>query len=310
MNRRCVIGIDIGGTNFRIGAVCPECGLKAQHFRKVRVGEVFCSRDPLNDLTQYLRRYCEMLSRESIEPEAVVIGFPATLDRERRTVLQAPNIAFMENLPVVEKLACSLSLPVLIERDVCLSLLYDRNKYGLPPCEVLCGIYFGTGIGNAIMIDGRLLAGKDGAAGELGHIPVDGSSEVCGCGNVGCMENLAGGKYLARLASDVYPQTAVEHLFASHPDSAMLHQFVDRMAMTVAAEVNILNPDYVLIGGGVPQMEAFPREELREKICIHTRAPYPRQALALIFTEDEQDKAVVGAALLAQQRLGDRKVPD
>lgn len=73
----------------------------------------------------------------------------------------------MENLPVVDVLEHALGLPVLIEKDVGMSLFYDKTKYGLNDCRWLCGIYFGTGIGNAIFAEGKLLAGRNGAAGEL-----------------------------------------------------------------------------------------------------------------------------------------------
>ena len=301
MDHSYVIGIDIGGTNFRIGTV-DEDG-RSEHFRKVRVKEVFFSGDPLKDLMEYVREYCKMLEDEGKMPEAAAIGFPATLDRERKVVLQAPNVAFMEKLPVVDVLEEALGIPVMIERDVSMALLYDKKKYHLPSSEVLVGCYFGTGIGNAIMVDGRILLGKNGTAGELGHIPVDGSSLLCGCGNVGCMENLAGGKYLEYLCREVYPDTKVEDLFLRFGNDPLLKQFVDRIAMAVATEINILNPDYVLIGGGVPNMKGFPQDELTKRIHLRTRKPYPEEDLQLLYTEDDEDKAVIGAAFYARERI-------
>lgn len=289
----CLIGIDIGGTNFRIGAV-EEDGSMLQ-FRKVKVGEVFHTPNALADLTAYLRDYFAALAKEGRKPSAIAIGFPATLDRERQTVLQAPNVAFMEHLPVVKTLTRELGIPVYIERDVCMAFYYDKEKYGLPDGEVLIGCYFGTGIGNVVCIGGRPLCGHNGTAGELGHIPVDGSSQPCGCGNKGCMENLAGGKYLARLCREVYLDTPIDELFVRHANEPLLLEFVDRMACTVATEVNILDPDYVLIGGGVPCMKGFPAEYLRERIRVHARKPYPAENLRIIFTEDEEQKCVIGA---------------
>lgn len=305
MEESCIIGIDIGGTNFRIGAVDSKS--RVSHFRKIRVGEVFHTQDALGDLAAYLTDYCELLFRQHQHVKVISMGFPATLDKARKVVLQAPNVAFMENLPVVEAISHRLGIPVVIERDVCMALFYDQAKYGLGDCEVLAGCYFGTGIGNAICVNGKLLLGKDGTAGELGHIPVDGSQEICGCGNEGCMENLAGGKYLARLCREVYPRTKVEDLFTEHGDEPLLRQFVDRMAMTVATEVNILNPNYMLIGGGVPNMKDFPREYLEERIRFRTRKPYPEKNLNLIFTEDEEEKCVIGAAVYAHRSFG---IPD
>ena len=296
-----IIGIDIGGTNFRIGAVDKEGNITM--FRKIPVGNVFQSDQPLKDLCEYLKAYIQELSEELLEVAAISIGFPATLDRERQRVLQAPNISFMENLPVVKTLTDSLKIPVFIERDVTMALCYDKRKFKLPKCEVISGFYIGTGIGNAIFINGYPLAGKNGSAGELGHIPVDGSDIVCGCGNVGCIESLAGGLYLAKLQKTNYPETPIGNLFTEHGKEALLTQYIDRVAMAIATEINILNPDYNLVGGGVPSMPDFPQDLLAERIHFHTRKPYPAEDLNIIFTGDRPEKCVIGAAYYAFDKL-------
>lgn len=291
-----ILGIDIGGTNFRIGVVYEQG--KTANFRKIPVRSVFRTTDPMKDLREYIAEYCQNMDIRTIS-----IGFPAAIDRERKTVLQAPNVAFMEGLPVVQYLTDAFHIPVYIERDVTMAVLYDRRKWSLWDQNMLCGFYFGTGIGNAIVIDGVPLVGRNGTAGELGHIPVDGSRELCGCGNRGCMENLAGGKYLAHLCESVFPDTPIGRLFLEKGEDPLLQQFIDRMAMTVATEVNILDPDCVLIGGGVPSMAGFPKERLVERILVHTRKPFPAQSLRVIFTGDEEDKCVIGAAEYAAMRM-------
>ncbi len=293
-----VLGIDIGGTNFRIGAV--NAGGEWKLFRKIPAGEVFCSRDPLADLLRYIECYMTELGEQA---EAVSIGFPATLNRERSRVLQAPNLPFMEDLPVVETLSKNLGIPVFIERDVTMMLCCDVIQYGIPCEGITCGFYFGTGIGNAITLNGLPLIGKNGTAGELGHIPVDGSTVHCGCGNDGCMENLAGGKYLRHLQKTLWPETPIAELFSAHGAEPPLLQFIDRMAMTVATEINILDPDHVLIGGGVPAMKDFPTAGLTERIFVHTRKPCPAQNLEILYTSDTEEKGVVGAARYAMARM-------
>ena len=279
-----VIGIDIGGTNLRIGTV-DEAG-NISGFRKVRTKEVLRSYSVLVDLAEFIEEY-------SRDYDAVAIGFPATLNRERTRILQAPNLEYMEDLPVVEYLAGRLGVPVFAERDVTMTLFFDVKKYSLPNEGIITGIYFGTGIGKAIMIDGVPLAGRNGTAGELGHIHVDGNTEPCGCGLRGCMEVVAGGKYLAKH----YDPAEISEVFVNHKDE--LDVFVDRMAASVACEVNILDPDYVIVGGGVVNMKEFPLEELHTKILEYSRKPYPAENLRVIFAEDEPHKSVTGAAYYA-----------
>ena len=298
MSNAGIIGIDVGGTNFRIGTIATDGTV--QQFRKIPVREVFRSAGPLEDLCTFLHRY---ISEGRIEITAISIGFPATIDRDRKRVLQAPNLPYMENLPVVEYLTRELGIPVFIERDVTLVLYYDMIAYDIPRRGIISGFYFGTGVGNAIFLDGSPLIGKNGTAGELGHIPVDGSTLTCGCGNVGCMENLAGGKYLRSLTETVYPDTPIGELFTQHSSEPPLIRYVDRMAQAVATEINILDPDYVLIGGGVLAMKDFPRRTLEEMLLKRVRKPYPAENLQLLFPEDRPEKGVVGAAYFAMDLM-------
>jgi allose kinase len=293
---KTIIGIDIGGTHFRIGAVSAEKSVT--DFRKIPVGQVFHTEDPLADLIRFLRDYLP-----GKDAQAISIGFPATLDAQRRTVLQAPNVPFMENLPVVAALTEALSIPVFIERDVTMSLRYDCLHHAIPAEGIVCGIYYGTGIGNAISINGIPLVGQNGTAGELGHIPVDGSDAPCGCGNTGCMEALAGGKALAQIQRLHYPHTPISEVFLCHSNDEELLRFVDRMAIAAATEINILNPHHILIGGGIPAMNGFPRQHLLDQIRFHARKPFPAEDLNILFTDDKEDKAVIGAAIHAEALL-------
>ena len=289
-----VLSIDIGGTNFRLGAVRDD-GTVAK-FDKVSAEAVFQSGNVLEDLSQIIRDFSSDLSFD-----AVSIGFPATLNRERTRVVQAPNIPFMEEIPVCEQLQKTLHVPVVAERDVTFALCYDVEKYHLPTEGVICGIYFGTGIGNAILVGGTPFTGRHGTAGELGHIPVPGCSIPCGCGNIGCLEAYAGGKALARIRRDRYPETPIEEIFSRHGGEKELLEVIDGMAAAVSTEINILDPDQVLLGGGVLSMKDVPRARLDRE---HTRKPLPWQELELIYTGDEPDKSVIGGAVYARRKLG------
>lgn len=291
-----VLSADIGGTNFRIGAV-SEDGNVAK-FERISTAEVFSSGDVLADLIQAIRTFSE-----GCLFDAIAIGFPATLNRERTMVMQAPNIPFMEELPVCESLQRAFHVPVLAERDVTFALYYDVEKYHLCKEGLICGIYFGTGIGNAILIDGKPLTGRHGTAGELGHIPVLDCDIPCGCGNVGCMEAVAGGKALVRIQKEYYPETPVGEMFARHGQDLLLQSFLDGMAAAVSTEINILDPDQVLIGGGVLDMKGFPLDLFDRKIRERTRKPLPWRELRPVYTENEADKSVIGGAIFAHTHL-------
>lgn len=292
-----IIGIDIGGTNFRIGFADSSGGVS--DFRKLPVKSILRSDDVLRDIADFIESYAG-----GREFDAISAGFPATLNRERTKILQAPNLSFMEDLPVVEYLEGRLNVPVFAEHDVTFALYYDMRKYEVPSAGITCGIYFGTGIGNAVMIDGVPLLGRNGVAGELGHIPVMGHDEPCGCGLRGCMENIAGGKYLARIHREKWPESDIGEIFTEHGNDESVREFVVNIAMCAVTEINILDPDYVIIGGGVVNMAGFPRDFLHENIIVRTRKPYPAENLRVIYASDEAEKCVAGAGYYACDRIG------
>ena len=285
-----IIGIDIGGTNFRIGLADDEGVL--QKFRKLPVKHVIHSENALEDIACFIESYAD---GEKID--IVSIGVPATLNRERTKILQTPNLRFMENLPVVDYLSRRLNARVCADRDVTMTLCYDLRKYDVPREGIVVGIYFGTGVGNAIMIDGHFLLGRNGTAGELGHIPLAGFEEVCGCGLTGCLEKAAGGQYLVSR----YGVDGIADVFVKH--GAELGEFIGRMAIGVAIEVNLLDPDYVILGGGLLNMLAFPRETLHAKILEHVRRPYPAENLRIIYADDEPEKGALGAVYYALDKM-------
>ncbi len=297
------IGIDIGGTNIRIGAVDENKNIVA--FEKKRTHEVFLDERTEDSLISLIEDFMDKYNLQD-NVKAISIGFPATINKERTIVLQAPNINVLDNLNVIEILSKAFNIQAYIVKDVCTALQYDIDKYKIPEDGILIGFYIGTGIGNIIYIDGKEITGKDGVACELGHIPVIGNLESCGCGNAGCIENVAGGKYLTKLCQTCFTETFIGDLFVKHKENMAIKNYIDNLAVSIATEINILNPDYILLGGGVLAMTEFPRHELEIAIRKHTRKPYPEQNLDLIYVEDDENKGVVGAALYAMKKIKEK----
>ena len=292
-----LIGIDIGGTNIRIGAIRQDHSIIA--FEKKKTSEIFCSENVEADLIGMIRSF---ITKNSLAGKicGISAGFPATIDRNRTTILQAPAVPVLNGLNVSDVLQKEFNVPVWTGRDVCMALCYDQKKYHVPDEGITAGIYVGTGIGSCIRIDGRELVGKNGAAGELGHIPALRSNVQCECGNQGCVEMLAGGKFLASLCRETLADVPVAELFVRASLHPAVITYIDDLARVIASMINILDPDCMILGGGVLSMEKFPLEELTRKIHAYARKPYPESNLKLIFAEDDPYKGAVGAAIYAE----------
>jgi allose kinase len=180
---------------------------------------------------------------------------------------------------------------------------YDNRLTG----DVMIGCYVGTGLGNVIAIHGEILVGKNGVAAELGHIPMRGLDVACPCGNVGCVEMIASGKALKALQGNEYPQESIADLFTLHATEAPVRSFINDLALPIATEINILDPDEIILGGGVLQMDGFPKALLEDAIRYHARKPYPACNLRFHYSGDKRENGVIGAAILALRQLQKRK---
>lgn len=296
------IGIDIGGTNIRIGY--GRSGEEVLGYEKLPRESILKEMNFSFCLGEFVRQYMDRygLGKETGSVSGIGIGLPSILSIDRKTVLQTPNIPGMNGIPLAEELEEMLQISVYLEKDT--NILFLHDSYGMEYNGLGVGIYVGTGIGNALFFAGVPYVGFNGVAGELGHIPARGSKRVCGCGNVGCAETIASGTYLSHLQKEVYPRTEIGELFSKHGEDQVLQQFVEDVAMVIAAQVNILDPEFVIVGGGVPDMKDFPKEKLVDWVHFYSRKPYPDQNLKIIFAPETQQSGVLGAIALACSKNG------
>ena len=295
-----ILGIDVGGTNTRLGLV-SESGELTEFVREA-TSQYNTEGKAVTLFMELVKKYIsEHAKGKAID--AISVGFPSTVDKDRKVVIETPNIAGLNNIPVVDTFEKEFGVPVFLERDTCLILINDMEKNRIPAEGVAIGIYYGTGIGNAISIDGRIFTGKHGVSAELGHIPMRGVEGRCGCGNSSCAEVVACGRALEGIMERHFPGEDISKVFTEHGDSEVIRRFVDDLSIPAATEINILDPDYIIIGGGLPNMEGFPREELESHIHRYARKPLPDEDLRFIYSKEGQESGVMGAAIHARQEL-------
>lgn len=294
MEKKYVLGMDIGGTNFRFGLV--DDSYCAQEVKVYPSASVYCFGNTVERFADYIHRYIEDYGQGK-EIIAIAIGCPSVVDARRRTLYSSTNFPGLEKIDLVEELEKRLDYKVYIEHDAYYLLASDIRTYGLDTSGTIIGCYFGTGLGAAMYIGGRPYIGKNGTACELGHLPIPMNDYPCSCGNKGCIEMFSCGKALERIGRMYYPQDFIGDLFALHAKESVLKDFVEYMSVPVAAMANIMDPHHIVIGGGLVQMKGFPKEMLRERVLAHTRKPYPAENLDMIFADGDSAKGIVGAAI-------------
>lgn len=288
--------MDVGGTNTRVGIVNDEYAVLGS---AIEPTAQLAAKGIGVGLADLVLKWAELAKAEGDDISRVVIGVPATVNASCRKVLQAPNVEGLSGLELADTIEEMTGISTLVEKDVNLLVLSDIHSLGIDPKASVAGVYFGTGIGNALYLGGQVWHGAHGSAGELGHVPQLGRTETCGCGNPGCLECFGGGHHLASLCKERFPEVPIGEAFARLSNEPEVMEVLEAMAIAVATEANILDPDEVIIGGGLPLMQGFDRDAFAERVRTHLRKPYPAETLTLRWSQQGQLSGLVGGAIRA-----------
>lgn len=292
------LGIDIGGTSTRLQIM--DSARQWQRFHKVPTRSWSAGDDALPALGRLI---ADVVAGEAVQ--GVMLGLPGILSRDRRQVLSLPFIQALDHQPIAEQLAEQLGIAVAMDKDVNHLMLWDLMQLDQLPDNAV-GIYPGTGLGNSLWLNGQFYHGQHGSSGELGHIPLLASAETalpCPCGNHGCVETITSGHWLSEWARTSVPDTAISDLFTRHQTHGDLQRFVQRLAQVIAAEMNILDPEYLILGGGVLGMADFPLDSLKQQIVQHLRPPATRHGLKIVFSQATDYTGCRGACYAAERHF-------
>ncbi len=184
--------------------------------------------------------------------DGVGVGVPGLFD-DAGTIEFVPNLpGAWRGVPLVGRLAAGLDRPVSIINDARAFTLAEATMGAAEHCRTVAAYVLGTGVGGGLMIDGRLLFGPHGRAGELGHCVVDHDGPVCGCGGRGCLEVFAAAPRIAASAGRPTAEEAFAAAAAGDRRAADAIALVcDRFARAIVDIVNVVRPDRVVVGGGV-----------------------------------------------------------
>ena len=261
-----ILGFDVGGT--KISAVLgKKNGEIVSTLRKPTVRHLGQGR-LLKDFTEM---GWKLLDDNGIsKPDAIGIIFAGLIDSTKGVVLSSPNILGLKNFPVAEKLSNEFGAEAFLENDATAATIAERLFGGGVNVDDFVYITLSTGIGGGAFLNGKLYRGAHGMAGELGHMVVMSNGPLCGCGRRGCLEAIAGGKGIARRVSENI--TAIkesEMLSALKPNEIdakkvfelkskgdmfsqlIFEETVYYLAVGIVNIINILDPEVVIIGGGL-----------------------------------------------------------
>ncbi len=325
MRRRPVfIGVDIGGS--KVLALATDASLTPLAVAE-RKHPVRRDRDTVVATTRELVREVVRSLPQAPSPhvKSVGVAFPGFLEAYGRKVLRAPNLPGWDGTDAREIFSNALRFPVALENDANAAAWAEYSLTDHGDSQDLLYVILGTGVGGGLVLRGSLFRGPHGTAGEIGHMATRFSRRRCGCGRVGCLETLAGGKGLAqtgkRLAAR-HPRSllarrwrstetpgARELLFAAEEGDPYAREARDlagdEVGRAIAASVNLLGVERVVLGGRLLRNAPGYFQAIRGGLERHVLSVLQKK-VHLQQSHDLHHAVAMGALLVARHAAGDR----
>jgi len=310
-----ILGVDIGGTKVAVGLVDRE-GRILQQGRKPMVanGTADAALDAVTGAID------SILSQANSAVQSIGICAPGPLDPKTGVVLNPPNLPCWRNFPLAERIAAKYRVPVKVDNDANAAALAETRWGAARGFRYVFYATIGTGIGTGIVFDGAIYHGNTGSAGEGGHVAIDYRGPVCSCGKRGCIEVMAAGPAIgararARLTSDPRRSSAMLDLAKGNIASVtsemvgqanasgdplareVLLETVELLTAWLGNIVDLLDPDVVVMGGGVAAMLKPFFDEIKERLpgwCVNPRAP----DIPLLMAHYGAESGIAGGAAL------------
>lgn len=234
---------------------------------------------------------------------AVTVGVPGPVQSSPARVVSPPIMTGWDDVVVPDALALGLPVPVLVGNDVNLMALGEHRARFAQDDHIIV-VKVGTGVGSGIIVARNLHQGADGAAGDIGHIPVPGVEELCVCGRVGCVEAKASGWAIARDLRALGHTVETSHdliamIRGREPDAVRLvNEGAKLLGIAIADAVNVLNPSTVVLGGDIAIAHEHLLAHVRE--VVYTRSlPLATRSLNIVVSELGDRSGILGGAYLA-----------
>jgi glucokinase len=317
MNNKLILALDFGGT--KLAAATAKVGeprflAKASAFSPKQ-------KSAKTDRDIILRLAADVLQGQ--KPNAIGVSFGGPVSTSRGVVLLSHHVPGWEDFPLKEWLFEHFGVPVLVENDANAAAFGEWRCGAGQGARYLLYVTVSTGIGGGILIDGEIYHGADNLAGEIGHMTIDPDGPICACGKRGCLEALASGPAIVRRARELltafpkegsilqkYVATNSEELSAK--DISLAAQAGDPLARKALQEagralgfglaqaISLLNPERVVLGGGVIKSGEFFLRSVHEAARAYAM---PGARVEIVLSELGDDAPLWGAVALAEKLL-------
>lgn len=295
------IGIDIGGTKTAVGIVNQQGELLTKHTIPTDLSvspNIMMKR--INTTIQQLLNELKMTKDEI---KGVGVGAPGPIDSKQGKIVCPPNLPSWKGFELVENLKKRIGLAVKLENDASAASLAEMWIGAAQEAKDYIYMTVSTGIGAGIIINGNLVTGASGNAGEIGHMVIDPSYGKCKCGQKGCLEWIASGTAIARQGTKLLKrEVTAEEVFTCYFNGdvqivKMVNAIFERLGMACVSLINLFDVNLIVLGGGVSKVGHPLVNSIENYIKEHALNPKGKQTQVKQASLGD-DVGIIGAAAL------------
>ncbi|MDD4953411.1 MAG: ROK family protein [Candidatus Omnitrophica bacterium] len=304
MEKKFILGVDLGATNLRVALFDLGCGIKKK--------DSFSTVDFRNKEDLIRAIVCganSIIERSGLERKNILglgLGVPGPVDVKKGIIHFLPNIPGWRQVRIKKILQERLGMPVSLDNDAKLMCLAEYKLGQARGFKNALCLTLGTGVGGGLVLGGRLYRGADNAAGEIGHIPINGKGPRCNCGGIACLESYIGNHRIMHRAAGVFKRRiSLEELSAlakkqNKKALRIWREAAGNLGIALSGVVNLLNLDAIVIGGGVSASGRILFDTVRQ--TIKRRAMSVQAKRVKVFkTKLGNDAGLIGAAILVKE---------
>lgn len=319
MKNRFIISIDLGGTNLKLAILNHQ--YKIIEKKKLSTSRIVSDRRSVSTQTlknsqaliqaivrstENLIKHCGLNKKDIL---GLGLGAPGPVDTKKGVVHFLPNIPGCKNIRLGQALKKNLGLPIYIDNDANLFTLGEFRFGAGKGYRNIIGITLGTGIGGGFILEGRLYRGERFAAGEIGHMPITIQGIKCNCGGRGCLEAYIGNEKILSWAKRVFQEEVNlrrlgELASRGNQKAIRIWQITGYLlGFTLTGVINLLNPDAIVIGGGVANAGRVLFDSIKKTVQVNAM-PVQAKHIRILKGKLGESAGLIGAAALVREGWG------
>ena len=307
MAKEFIAGIDLGGTNLKIALL--DLKYRIRHKEVLNTQSFTRKEDLISVIVDSVHKILKDNNLSKTNLLGVGLGLPGPIDYEKGIVHFFLNIPGWKEVKLKSILEKRLRLPVFVDNDAKVMCLAE-HKLGAAKgsANAIC-ITLGTGVGGGVIIDGKLYRGLSNAAGEIGHMPINEKGPQCNCGGRACLESYIGNNRILVEARKIFGHgiTLEKLSYLARKQNRQAQtiwlRVAGRLAVALVGVVNLLNPDCIVIGGGVAGAGKILFDNIRKIIARQAMSVQARH-VKVFKAKLGNNAGLIGAAIMVRQEVG------